>query len=922
MRKPEGTHAKTGCDKPLSGMRSSIPILALAALLAVCMVAAAFPSPAPAAGEVRQADGLASAGGPLPYKAGEVLVRFASSGTAEDIGAFLERAGIATVAEEVCREGEELLARLQLEAGVAVESTVGALNHLAGVLYAEPNHISHASYTPADPAFPEQWGLENTGQDIGGAGIPGAGIGAPGAWDIEQGYASPVTVAVIDTGIDAAHPDLDGKIWDNGDETAGDGGDDDANGYSDDISGYNWAGIAQRRYYYYSYTEGSYYVTRRYFGYSGSGTTTNLRAQSIKGTGQPLTHVGVQLQKVGDPTAGITVSLRQTLAGADLASFTIAPGDVTAYSYGSEIYRELSSPVELAAGTPYYLVLETSSNSASDYYYIYDNWGEDDPADPDDTDQYDTYREGQEYRWDGSSWLSADYQHDDLYFHTNPNASPHDDNGHGTHVSGIAGAEEGNGQGGVGVSFGAGVMPLKALDCSGSGYDADIAAAIYYAADNGAKVINMSLGGTASSQTMQDAVDYAHAAGVVVLAASGNSGDSTMQYPAGYDNVIGVGATTNTDEAATFSTYNSSVDVSAPGRYIYSTMPTYAAALNSRGYGQDYDYLSGTSMATPMAAGLAALIVSHRSEYSPQQVELAMELHAADLGVPGRDDHFGHGRIDARASLQGTSLPVISGIDPAGSTVGRRVTVDGSSFGPVRGSSFVFFGGTQAATYISWSETRIVCTVPPGISGRVEVAVETTWGASNTRTFGVYAGIESVSPAAGTVGSKVNITGSAFGPVRGNSFVSFGGVPADIYDSWSDTSIVCYVPLGISGRVEVAVTTSGGSAGSVPFIVTTPASDWYLAEGSTAGGMETFILVQNPGDVPAEVTLTFMTEGGPKRGPSATLQPGTRHTFKANDYVYSFDVSTLVSSDQPVVAERAMYGDGRTWAHDSIGATP
>ncbi len=266
-------------------------------------------------------------------------------------------------------------------------------------------------------------------------------------------------------------------------------------------------------------------------------------------------------------------------------------------------------------------------------------------------------------------------------------------------------------------------------------------------------------------------------------------------------------------------------------------------------------------------------------------------------------------------------MPVISGIDPAGGAVGQRVTVDGSAFGPVRGSSSVSFGGTQAATYISWSDTRIVCTVPAGISGRVEVAVETTWGASNTRTFGVYAGIESLSPAAGIVGSKVNITGSAFGPVRGNSFVSFGGVPADIYDSWSDTSIVCYVPAGISGQVEVAVTTSGGSAGSVPFTVTTPASDWYLAEGSTAGGMETFILVQNPGDVPAEVTLSFMTEGGPKPGPAATLQPGTRRTFKANDYVYSYDVSTLVSSDQPVVAERAMYGDGRTWAHDSIGVT-
>jgi hypothetical protein len=104
--------------------------------------------------------------------------------------------------------------------------------------------------------------------------------------------------------------------------------------------------------------------------------------------------------------------------------------------------------------------------------------------------------------------------------------------------------------------------------------------------------------------------------------------------------------------------------------------------------------------------------------------------------------------------------------------------------------------------------------------------------------------------------------------------------------------------------------------------VTTPAPTWYLAEGSTAGGMETFILVQNPNGVEAEVQLTFVTESGPQAGPSAVLPPGTRFTWKANDYVDSYNVSTTVSSDQPVVAERSMYGDGRTWAHDSIGYSP
>lgn len=96
---------------------------------------------------------------------------------------------------------------------------------------------------------------------------------------------------------------------------------------------------------------------------------------------------------------------------------------------------------------------------------------------------------------------------------------------------------------------------------------------------------------------------------------------------------------------------------------------------------------------------------------------------------------------------------------------------------------------------------------------------------------------------------------------------------------------------------------------------------WFLAEGCTLDGMETWVLVMNPNDVPATVGLTFMTENGPVAGPSAVLPPMTRQTWMANQYVSSYDVSTEVTSNQPVVAERAMYGNNRTWAHDSIGVT-
>jgi hypothetical protein len=128
----------------------------------------------------------------------------------------------------------------------------------------------------------------------------------------------------------------------------------------------------------------------------------------------------------------------------------------------------------------------------------------------------------------------------------------------------------------------------------------------------------------------------------------------------------------------------------------------------------------------------------------------------------------------------------------------------------------------------------------------------------------------------------------------------------------------------MTGEVEVRVTVPTGTSNGMPFQVTeAPQSyTWYLAEGATAGGMETFILVQNPGGSEAEVSLTFITESGPQQGPTAVLPPHTRRTWKANDYVSSYDVSTTVTSDQPVVAERSMYGGNRTWAHDSIGHSP
>lgn len=225
-----------------------------------------------------------------------------------------------------------------------------------------------------------------------------------------------------------------------------------------------------------------------------------------------------------------------------------------------------------------------------------------------------------------------------------------DDNGHGTHVAAIAAAETNNAQGIAGISWGAKVMPVKVLDMWGSGTTFDACKGILFAADNGAKVINMSFGGSSYSVTERDSVDYAYNKGVTLIAAAGNSSSNTYLYPAALDNVISIAATDPNDLRAGFSTFNDKVDLAAPGVSIISSVL----------HGQ-FESWSGTSMASPHAAGLAALILSQKPAYSPAQVELVMEKTADDVNAatyPGYDIYIGAGRINAANALaDGLPLP-------------------------------------------------------------------------------------------------------------------------------------------------------------------------------------------------------------------------------------------------------------------------
>lgn len=271
----------------------------------------------------------------------------------------------------------------------------------------------------------------------------------------------------------------------------------------------------------------------------------------------------------------------------------------------------------------------------------------------------------------------VDISHPDLsskivqgYDFANKDSNPQDDQGHGTHVAGIIAADTNNGKGVSGVSWGAKIMPVKVLGSDGSGNDFDIAKGIIYAADNGAKVINLSIGGPWYSSTLADAVYYAYSKGVIVVAAAGNDGDNTINYPAGYDNVIGVAATDQNDKRASFSNYNSTVDVSAPGVEILST---YYDGSHS------YAYMSGTSMATPHAAGFAAVLLSNNPNLSPDNVENQMKTRSDDLGVAGRDNYYGYGRLNLNYALN-DKISLLYASAPSKANYGQKIVIKGSMY--------------------------------------------------------------------------------------------------------------------------------------------------------------------------------------------------------------------------------------------------
>jgi subtilisin family serine protease len=366
-----------------------------------------------------------------------------------------------------------------------IYSVVDELKKDPDVDYAEPNYTYQAFVEPNDPNFSLEWGFSH--------------VGAPAAWDVTKGD-SDIVIAVIDTGVDYAHPDLVANIWHNTKEIPNNGKDDDGNGYVDDVIGWDFVSVPPD---------------------------------------------------------------------------WVAPGE--------------------------------------------------DPGPPDN--------------------------------------NPMDFMGHGTHVSGIAAGKPNNGIGIAGAAWNCKIMPLRAgyvcMDDNGYLELDDIAEAIYYAADNGANVINMSFGCLYDSKLMRDAVGYAHSKGCIMVASAGNvdSYDAGQPfYPAAYDYVIAVASTGDGDKIsvwnlAVFSNFGDFVDICAPGTMILSTLPH-----------DSYGYASGTSMASPFIAGIAALLKSKHKDWTPEQVEARLKATSNDVYAVNTQSFLagklGAGRVNAKKALGNLSMAI------------------------------------------------------------------------------------------------------------------------------------------------------------------------------------------------------------------------------------------------------------------------
>jgi len=330
--------------------------------------------------------------------------------------------------------------------------------------------------------------------------------------------------------------------------------------------------------------------------------------------------------------------------------------------------------------------------------------------------------------------------------------------GHGTHCAGIAAAATNNNVGIAGMCPNCSILSVKVLDDQGSGYMSDVASGITYAASHGARVISLSLGGIGRSETLHSALDYAIANNALPVCVMGNNGSSSNTPEPGYwHDCLSVIATDQNGAKASFSNYGVKADVAAPGVAILSTMPTYPVTLTtSYAYRTNYDALSGTSMATPMVAGLAGLVLSENPSLTPTQVAGIIMASSGD-GVTW-NPNLAFGVVNAYKAVSNAvhgdyAPPAVGLISPAeGATVSGLVSFqaaptdnttvhhldfvkDGTRFLQVlTGASSTFGTGKNAITTPAWTASWPSTTVFNG-AATVSASAVDVFGNSATQNL-------------------------------------------------------------------------------------------------------------------------------------------------------------------------------------------
>jgi thermitase len=402
---------------------------------------------------------------------------------------------------------------------------------------------------------------------------------------------------------------------------------------------------------------------------------------------------------------------------------------------------------------------------------------------------------------------------------------------HGTHVAGIASARTNNGAGVAGVGYSTALMNGKVLleqfDSAGnlvgaSGSSTWIVSGIHWAVDNGARVINLSVGspftpvggGVTCAQTYQDAVNYATTRSVVVVAAAGNDGALELFQPASCAGVLSVASTDQNDVKSSFSNYGPWVNVAAPGSYIYSTVNPNI----TENHGASYAYFDGTSMATPHVAGLAGLLWTTNWGTDAASIIARIE-DTADPIVGATGVQWQSGRINAAKAVS-ASPPVATGINPSSRPAGSgafSLTVSGSGF---LSGAVVRWNGAARPTTVT-SSTQIVAAIPVAdlvSSGAARVTVTNPDGNASATAF-TFAITTSpprptgIAPNAGSTkgGTTVSISGDYF---QSGASMTIGGVAATV-QSVTGTTIVAVTPAHAGGTVNVVVTNPDGQAATL-----------------------------------------------------------------------------------------------------------